>query len=126
MLFRSAKVAGARATYDETVANYRQSVLVGIQQVEDNLATLRVLAHQAEVQSRAVDLARQAEQLTLNSYKAGVLDYTSVVQAQATALSSEQSALAIRQSRLTASVSLIEALGGGWSVAQLPSKHQLD
>lgn len=122
----SAQVANARAAYDGTVANYRQSVLIGIQQVEDNLATLRVLAHQAEVQSRAVDLARQAEQLTLNSYKAGVLDYTSVVQAQATALSSEQSALAIRQSRLTASVSLIEALGGGWSVAQLPSKHQLD
>ena len=122
---RSAQVAGARAAYDATVANYRQSVLVGIQQVEDNLATLRVLAHQADVQNRAVELARQAEQLTVNSYKAGVVDYTSVVQAQATALSSEQSALTIRQSRLTASVSLIEALGGGWSAAELPDKKQL-
>ena len=116
----SAQVANARAAYDGTVANYRQSVLIGIQQVEDNLATLRVLAHQAEVQNRAVELARQAEQLTVNSYKAGVVDYTSVVQAQAIALSSEQSALTIRQSRLTASVSLIEALGGGWSASQLP------
>jgi NodT family efflux transporter outer membrane factor (OMF) lipoprotein len=121
-----AQVAGARATYDETVANYRQSVLVGIQQVEDDLATLRVLAHQAEVQSRAVELARQAEQLTLNSYKAGVVDYTSVVQAQATALSSEQSALTIRQSRLIASVSLIAALGGGWTPADLPGTKPLE
>jgi NodT family efflux transporter outer membrane factor (OMF) lipoprotein len=123
---RGAQVAGARATYNETVANYRQSVLVGIQQVEDNLATLRVLAHQAEVQNRAVELARQAEQLTLNSYKAGVVDYTSVVQAQATALSSEQSALTIRQSRLIASVSLIAALGGGWTTAELPGTKQLE
>ena len=123
---RRAQVAGARATYDETVANYRQSVLVGIQQVEDDLATLRVLAHQAEVQNRAVELARQAEQLTLNSYKAGVVDYTSVVQAQATALSSEQSALTIRQSRLVASVSLIAALGGGWTSAELPGTKQLE
>jgi NodT family efflux transporter outer membrane factor (OMF) lipoprotein len=123
---RSAQVAGARATYNETVANYRQSVLVGIQQVEDNLATLRVLAHQAEVQNRAVELARQAEQLTLNSYKAGVVDYTSVVQAQATALSSEQSALTIRQSRLIASISLIAALGGGWTTAELPGTKQLE
>ena len=123
---RRAKVAGARASYDETVANYRQSVLVGIQQVEDDLATLRVLAHQAEVQNRAVELARQAEQLTINSYKAGVVDYTSVVQAQATALSSEQSALTIRQSRLIASVSLIAALGGGWSAAELPGTKQLE
>jgi NodT family efflux transporter outer membrane factor (OMF) lipoprotein len=121
-----AQVAGARAAYDGTVANYRQSVLVGIQQVEDDLATLRVLAHQADVQNRAVELARQAEQLTVNSYKAGVVDYTSVVQAQATALSSQQSALTIRQSRLTASVSLIEALGGGWTASQLPGKKQLD
>jgi NodT family efflux transporter outer membrane factor (OMF) lipoprotein len=123
---RRAQVAGARASYNETVANYRQSVLVGIQQVEDNLATLRVLAHQAEVQNRAVELARQAEQLTLNSYKAGVVDYTSVVQAQATALSSEQSALTIRQSRLIASVSLIAALGGGWTTAELPGTKQLE
>jgi NodT family efflux transporter outer membrane factor (OMF) lipoprotein len=121
-----AQVAGARAAYDGTVANYRQSVLLGIQQVEDDLATLRVLAHQADVQNRAVELARQAEQLTLNSYKAGVVDYTSVVQAQTTALSSEQSALTIRQNRLTASVSLIEALGGGWTAAELPGKKQLD
>jgi outer membrane protein TolC len=123
---RSAQVAQARAAYDATAANYRQAVIVGIQQVEDQLSTLRVLEHQAEVQNRAVELARQAEQLTVNSYKAGVVDYTTVVQSQATSLSSQQSALTIRQSRLTASVSLIEALGGGWSAAELPGKKQLD
>jgi NodT family efflux transporter outer membrane factor (OMF) lipoprotein len=121
-----AGVAAARAAYDATAANYRQAVLAGFEQVEDDLSTLRVLARQAEVQSRAVELARQAEQLTLNAYKAGVVDYTSVVQAQAIALSSEQSALTIRQSRLTASVSLIEALGGGWTASQLPGTKQLD
>jgi NodT family efflux transporter outer membrane factor (OMF) lipoprotein len=123
---RSAQVAQARAAYDATAANYRQAVIVGIQQVEDQLSALRVLEHQAEVQNRAVELARQAEQLTVNSYKAGVVDYTTVVQSQATSLSSQQSALTIRQSRLTASVSLIEALGGGWTTAQLPGKKQLD
>ncbi len=123
---RSAQVAQARAAYDATAANYRQAVIVGIQQVEDQLSTLRVLEHQAEVQNRAVELARLAEQLTVNSYKAGVVDYTTVVQSQATSLSSQQSALTIRQSRLTASVSLIEALGGGWTTSQLPGKKQLD
>jgi NodT family efflux transporter outer membrane factor (OMF) lipoprotein len=123
---RSGQVAAARAAYDATAANYRQSVIVAIQQVEDDLSTLRVLEHQAEVQNRAVELARQAEQLTINAYKAGVVDYTTVVQSQATSLSSQQSALTIRQSRLTASVSLIEALGGGWSTAELPGKKQLD
>ena len=73
----------------------------------------------------AVELARQAEQLTVNAYKAGVVDYTTVVQSQATSLSSQQSALTIRQTRLTASVSLIEALGGGWNASALPSGHDL-
>jgi NodT family efflux transporter outer membrane factor (OMF) lipoprotein len=123
---RSAQVAAARAAYDMSAANYRQAIITGFQQVEDNLSALRVLARQAEVQNRAVQLAREAEQLTLNAYKAGVVDYTTVVQSQATALSSEQSALTIRQSRLTASVSLIEALGGGWTSEQLPDKKQLD
>jgi NodT family efflux transporter outer membrane factor (OMF) lipoprotein len=122
---RSAQVAAARAAYDTSVANYRQTVLTGFQQVEDDLSALRVQARQAEVQNRAVDLARKAEQLTLNEYKAGVIDYLSVVQAQAIALTSEESALTIRQSRLTASVLLIEALGGGWSTAQLPRKLEV-
>ena len=110
----SAQVEEARASYDQTVANYRQTVLTGFQQVEDNLAALRVLAQQAEVQERAVASAEEAERLLLNQYKAGTVAYTSVITAQATALSNKQTALTIAQNRLTASVSLIQALGGGW------------
>jgi NodT family efflux transporter outer membrane factor (OMF) lipoprotein len=118
----SAQVEEARASYDQTVANYRQVVLTGFQQVEDELAALRVLASQAEVQARAVASAEEAERLVLNQYKAGTVAYTSVVTAQATALSNKQTALTIAQNRLTASVSLIQALGGGWDRTQLLSE----
>lgn len=116
---RSAQVEEARASYDQTVANYRQTVLTGLQQVEDELAALRILARQAEVQDQAVTSAEEAERLVLNQYKAGTVAYTSVVTAQATALSNKQTALTIAQNRLTASVTLIEALGGGWDRGQL-------
>ncbi len=116
---RSAQVEEARAAYDQTVANYRQTVLTGLQQVEDQAAALRVLARQAEVQDQAVASAQEAERLVLNQYKAGTVAYTSVVTAQAVSLSNRQSALTIAQNRLTASVSLIEALGGGWERGQL-------
>ncbi|MDR3437612.1 efflux transporter outer membrane subunit [Telmatospirillum sp.] len=111
---RSAQVEEARASYDQSVANYRQSVLTAMQAVEDNLATLRILAEQAEVQNKAVLAATEAERLVLNQYRAGTVAYTSVVTAQATALSDKQTALGIAQSRLSASVALIQALGGGW------------
>ncbi|MGH8455490.1 MAG: efflux transporter outer membrane subunit [Stenotrophobium sp.] len=117
---RSAQVAGARAAYDQRVAVYRQTVLSGFQQVEDALAAQRLLAQQAAVQRSAVELAQQAEQLTLNQYKAGTVAYSSVVQAQVISLGNQQSALAIRQAQLAASVDLITALGGGWDVSQQP------
>ena len=117
---RSAQVEAARATYDQTVALYRQTVLTAFQQVEDQLAALRILAQQAVVQDDAVKAAAEAERLTLNQYEAGTVDYTSVITAQANALSSRQTALGILQSRITASVALITALGGGWDVSQLP------
>jgi NodT family efflux transporter outer membrane factor (OMF) lipoprotein len=118
---RGAEVDFARAAYDQRVAAYRQVVLTGFQQVEDNLSTLRILEAQAAVQATATAAAEEAERLTLNQYQAGTVAYTSVVTAQATALSSRQSALTILQNRLAASVTLIQALGGGWNTSQLPT-----
>ena len=122
---RSAQVAAARATYDQTIANYRQTVLAAFQQVEDQLAALRILERQAEVQGRAVKASEEAEALILNQYKAGTVAYTNVITAQTVSLGNKQTALAILQSRLTASVVLMEALGGGWTAADLPSHDQI-
>jgi NodT family efflux transporter outer membrane factor (OMF) lipoprotein len=118
---RGAQLDQARAVYDQNVATYRQTVLTGFQQVEDQLATLRILAQQAEVEANAVRLAREAERLTLNQYKAGTVAYTAVITAQTQALNNEQTDLTILQNRLAASVALIQALGGGWTTVQLPS-----
>jgi len=123
---RSGQVAAARATYDQTVANYRQTVLAGFQQVEDELAALRVLEQQAEVQDRAVKASEEAVQLILNQYRAGTVDYTTVVTAQTTALGNEQTALTVMQNRLVASITLVEALGGGWDASLLPPADDLD
>jgi NodT family efflux transporter outer membrane factor (OMF) lipoprotein len=123
---RSAQVEAARAVYDETVATYRQTVLTGFQQVEDELAALRILAQEAEVQANAVRLARLAERLTLNQYQAGTVAYTAVLTAQTTRLNNEETALAIQQSRLIASVALVQALGGSWSASALPSTDQVE
>jgi NodT family efflux transporter outer membrane factor (OMF) lipoprotein len=122
---RSAQVQAAKAIYDQTVANYRQTVLIGFQQVEDELAALTILAQQAQVEANTVRLAREAERLTLNQYQQGTIPYTTVITAQTTRLSNEQTALGIMQSRLIASVTLVQALGGGWSAAQLPSEGQV-
>jgi len=119
---RRAQTAQAMATYDENVANYRQTVLAGFQEVEDNLAALRILEQEALVQDDAVKSARESLTITLNQYRAGTANYLAVVVAQATALSNERAALAILGRRLTASVTLIKALGGGWDAAQLPPK----
>jgi outer membrane protein TolC len=94
-------------------------VLAGLQQVEDEIVTLRVLEKQAVIEEAAVKAAREAEALTSNQYKAGTVPYSSVITAQTTTLSSEQTALTVLSDRLQASVALIEALGGGWNAAQL-------
>ncbi|NUB15299.1 RND transporter, partial [Azospirillum brasilense] len=109
---RTAEVELRRAVFDQTVAQYRQTVLTAFQEVEDQLAAQRILARQAAVQDDAVRLAREAERLTLNQYRAGTLPYSSVLTAQTAALSDEESALSVRQSRLLAAVSLLQALGG--------------
>ena len=120
---RGAQVRGARAAYDATVAGYRQTVLVAFQQVEDDLATLRILEQQHDVQDETVKSANLAVQLALNQYRAGTVAYTSVVTAQTVALGDAQTLLGIRQSRLVASVQLIQALGGGWDAATLGKKN---
>ena len=122
---RSAQTDAAKASYDETVASYRQTVLTAFQQVEDQLAALRILADQAEVQARAVHASDEAERLIWNQYQAGTVAYSSVLTAQTTALQNRQSALSIAQNRLTASVALIEALGGGWRAGDLPDEEKL-
>ncbi len=114
---RRAQVRQARAAYDGTVANYRQTVLAGFQQVEDDIVTLRVLEQQAAIEDATVKAAREAEALTLNQYKAGTVPYSSVITAQTTRLSAEETALSVLSSRLQASVALIEALGGGWDAS---------
>jgi NodT family efflux transporter outer membrane factor (OMF) lipoprotein len=116
---RRAEVAQARAAYQASVDDYRQTVLSGFEQVEDQIVTLRVLEQQAVVEEAAVAAAKEAETLTLNQYKAGTVPYSSVITAQTTRLTSEETALTVLSSRLQASVALIEALGGGWTVAQL-------
>jgi len=109
-----AKVRGAKAGYDEAVANYRQTALTAFQQVEDDLAAARVLQDEAALRERASASADQAEQILLNQYRAGQVAYTSVVVAQATALSARQALLTVEGQRITNAVSLITALGGGW------------
>jgi outer membrane protein TolC len=96
------------------VAQYRQSVLDSFREVEDYLVQLRVLQQEAVVQQEALDAARESLRLIENQYRAGTVDFNSVVNVQATALNNERSNLTLLGSRLTASVQLIAALGGGW------------
>jgi len=123
---RNAQVEEARAVFDQNVANYRQTVLTAFQQVEDQLAALRILADEAKVQDAAVAAAREAERIINNQYLAGTVAYTSVIVAEQTALSDAETAVNIRQSRLAASAALIQALGGGWDASQLPSRERID
>jgi NodT family efflux transporter outer membrane factor (OMF) lipoprotein len=122
---RSAAVAAARATYDQSVANYRETVLAAFQNVEDELASLRVLGQQVGVNQAAVDAARRAVEITLNEYQAGTVSYTTVITAQVTLLNAQEAALLVQENRLIASVALVQALGGGWDTSQLPSKYEL-
>jgi NodT family efflux transporter outer membrane factor (OMF) lipoprotein len=119
---REANVAAARATYDASIASYRQTVLTAFQQVEDALSDLRILQQQAKAEAIAVNSTQRAVDATLNAYRAGTVAYTSVITEQTLLLSDQQTALSVQQSRLVASVALIEALGGGWSTADLPKK----
>jgi NodT family efflux transporter outer membrane factor (OMF) lipoprotein len=113
-------VQSARAAYESSAANYRQTVLTAFQQVEDDLASLRILSDESKVEETAVAEAAQATQIALNEYNAGTVDFTTVAAAQVTELTNRETALSIVQNQLTSSVALIQALGGGWTTSDLP------
>jgi NodT family efflux transporter outer membrane factor (OMF) lipoprotein len=121
----AAQIDAARATYWQSVATYRQTVLAAFQQVEDELAAIRIYARQLEVEQRAVNNAREAVRVYNNQYQGGLVDLTTVVTAETTLLTYEVSALTARQNLFLASVALIEALGGGWDTTLLPTQVQL-
>jgi NodT family efflux transporter outer membrane factor (OMF) lipoprotein len=123
---RNARVQQAVAVFDQDLADYRQTVLTALQQVEDQLAALRILADEATVQDAAVVSAREAVRVLNNQYLAGTVAYTSVIVAEQTALSDAETALTIRENRLVASASLIQALGGGWNVSDLPGRGAIE
>lgn len=116
---RAGGVASARAAYDQSVANYRETVLAAFQQVEDGLSTSRILARQAGAQEAALHAAEHSRDVAMAEYRVGTQPYTAVVSAQMTALTNAQAALQIREARLLASVALLKALGGGWQHSDL-------
>ncbi len=122
---RSAAVRVARASFDQSVAAYRQTVLSAFQGVEDQLAALRILEQQARAQQQAVDLANQTVTVALNQYEAGTAIYTTVITDQTTALTNAETALGIQENRILATVSLIDDLGGGWDTSELIGKDAL-
>jgi NodT family efflux transporter outer membrane factor (OMF) lipoprotein len=117
---RRATSEAARANYDGTVAAYRQSTLNAFQQVEDNLAALRILEKEAEQQHQATASAHESLQLFTNRYEGGVDNYLQVITAQTIALADERNDIDIQRRRIDASVLLVKAVGGGWDTAQLP------
>jgi len=118
---RRAQTEEARAAYDASVATYRQTVLTGFQQVEDNLAALRILEQEAKSADAAVASAKKNVVITINQYKVGTASALDVITTEAIALSNELTAVNVLGSRLNANVLLVQALGGGWSTADLPS-----
>ena len=122
---RSATLRQAQAGYDSAVASYRQTVLSAFQDVEDNLAALRILAEEAIQQQQAVAAAEQSLSLETDRYKAGTVSALDVITTQTIALNDERQAVAILQRRMTSAVSLVRALGGGWDTSTLPSYDQL-
>ncbi|GBR03638.1 secretion system type I outer membrane efflux pump lipoprotein NodT [Acetobacter oeni LMG 21952] len=122
---RTAAVHEANADYDSAVANYRQVVLTALQDIEDQLSSLRILERQASQQQAAVLSALKAADIAMAEYRFGTAIYTTVITSQQTALSDQETALQIQESRLIASIKLIADLGGGWDAKNLPSKNSL-
>jgi len=121
---RRANMDQAIAAYDQTVANYRETVLTGFQQVEDNLAALRILENEAQVQERAVVAAQKYLELANTRYTGGVTSYLEVTTAQSAALSDELTAVNILGRRMVDAVTLVQALGGGWDRSSLPERPE--
>ena len=122
---RRAALAQTLAAYDATVANYRQTVLTAFQQVEDSLAALRILENEAQAEDQAVKAAQNSLDISTYQYKAGTVNYLTVITTQAILLQDQVQAVSILTRRMSASVLLIEALGGGWDVSTLPTVHEV-
>lgn len=122
---RRATVQQFQASYDQTVANYRQSVLTAFQQVEDNLASLRIASQDIEQQDAAVEAAGTSLRVATVRYRAGVDPYLNVITAQTILQGAEETAVNFRMQKMVASVQLIKALGGGWDASRIPSPKEL-
>lgn len=123
--FRRSEVAVVRALYDASVASYRQTVLTAFQQVEDQLAASHILGQQAAAAARAVRSAQRSVEVALNTYRAGTAAYTNVITQQTALLTNQETVLITQENRLLASVSLVQALGGGFSTSDLPSRRSI-
>ena len=121
---RGAQTEAARAAYAASVATYRQTVLTGFQQVEDNLAALGILKSEGQVQDEAVQASRKSLAVSTNQYKAGILNRIALLVVETQTLANERTAITILGNRMSANVLLIEALGGGWESSDLPPVGQ--
>ena len=122
---RRGVVQQSQANYDRTVANYREAVLTAFQQVEDNIAALKVLGDELVQQNHAIDSAQRNLKLANDRYRAGIDPYLNVITAQTTLLTNQRASLTVRQEQMTRSVQLLEALGGGWNASQLPAPNSI-
>ncbi len=122
---RRAQVKMTEAQYDATVATYRQTVLTAFQQVEDNLAALRILDQESAAADLATKAAKDSLDIATYQYKAGTVNYLTVITAQATYLANEQTVVNLLSRRMTSSVLLVQALGGGWDASALPGNEEL-
>jgi outer membrane protein TolC len=122
---RRAQVHQAEALFDNTVATYRQTVLTAFQQVEDNLAALKILADEAAATDLAVKAAKDSLDISTYQYKAGTVVYLQVITAQAALLQEQVAAVNILARRMVSSVALVEALGGGWDPSSVPTPNEL-
>jgi multidrug efflux system outer membrane protein len=113
-----ANLERSKAAYDESLANYRQQVLVAFREVQETLSTLRLLADQSSAQARAVAGAKRAAELAQTRYRAGYVSYLEVIDAQRTELDTERASTQLFGQRLNTDVALIKALGGGWSAGR--------
>ena len=122
---RRAQVKVTEAAYDTTVANYKETVLTGFQQVEDALADLRILTQETEIVDRAVVAAQQSLDISTTQYRGGLANYLQVITAQTSLLQNQRESVDLHTRRLLVSVSLIQELGGGWSASQLPTTQEV-
>jgi NodT family efflux transporter outer membrane factor (OMF) lipoprotein len=122
---RRAQVRMTEAQYDATVANYRQAVLTAFQQVEDNLAALRILGQEATAADQAAKAAHDSLDIATFQYKAGTVNYLTVITAQATALANDKTVVDLLARRMASSVLLVQALGGGWDTSEIPNANEL-